>query len=371
VVTPTPWPGTAPSKSRDDARRFDVVFVLPIAPDAPRTGGELLHRRLVDGLVAGGMRVGIVTRADLLGTTDAAAALSALDEVTGTLVVDTWLYRDLWRQLGRVARASKLRLVTLAQLCYWRTYRNPLHRLVHRARMRRMLKGVDLRVGVSRSVLTHDGASRDSRVIYPGSEFHGTSIRPADVDADPAEIVSVANYHPRKGFHVLVEALGLFGTMAPALAANVNLRLVGDHEADPAYVERLRVRIRELGLESNVTLQGWTDRAGVSRALSGAQLYSLASTGEGFGMVAAEALLHGLPAVLGNFETATELLGDSGAGVVVSADSPAAFAAAWLEYFQRESRQDQAARARRRGAELARGWHTVVDDFRRVLEEAA
>jgi hypothetical protein len=93
VVAPSPWGGTAGTK-------FDVVFVLPIRPDTPAAGGEIVHRRIMDGLVEGGYRVGVVTRSDLgSGRKSRFATLLSLKQFTTRLVIDSWRYRVRHRGL--------------------------------------------------------------------------------------------------------------------------------------------------------------------------------------------------------------------------------------------------------------------------------
>ncbi len=347
----------------DDA--VDVVALLPIAPLDPRTGGERYNRIVLDGLQDRGLRVAVVDRAAL--REDPREVLRYATEHATRVLVDTWLYRDLHAVVPQLSATRRAKLVTLSHLCYWRTFTRPWVRALHRRRTRRLLSAVGHRIGVSRAVLDHDlGPHRHpllDTVAYPGCE-----IVPARTMAERActEILSVANYHPRKGFDLLIEALAMLRESSPELFARTRLRLVGDLDADPAYVASLRQRTRELRLDDRVSMDGWTDRAGVAERLSQASLFTLASNGEGFGMVVAEALRFGVPAVVTPFETADELLGGA-ANTAIVPRTPRTIANAWRGILAR--RLDAQARAvlSSRGAQIARPWEVTLDILHDVL----
>ena len=93
----------------------------------------------------------------------------------------------------------------------------------------------------------------------------------------------------------LVEALG--ACRAPQADLSWRLVCIGSLERDPACVGRCRARIKALGLGRQVVLAGERDERGVDRAYAEADVFVLASHHEGYGMVLAEAMAHGLPVV--------------------------------------------------------------------------
>ena len=222
-------------------------------------------------------------------------------------------------------------------------------------------------------MLDHDlgcGVAEDRRhVVYPGCDLHGLRLAHREPEAPP-EIISVANYHPRKGFDLLIEALALLVSTSPpgSPGSRATLRLVGDPEADPTYHGGLAARARELGLEDRVHFDGWLDRAEVSARLENASVFTLASSGEGFGMVVAEALTAGLPTVVTPFETAEELLGGLPASVSgIVSRTPKAIAHAWARLLSSPARASELELVRARGLALARPWPEVVDRFATLL----
>lgn len=104
-------------------------------------------------------------------------------------------------------------------------------------------------------------------------------------------ILSVGSLVPRKGHDVLLAALGR------CAALDWSLTIAGAADRDAAEAGRLRALAARLGIGARVHLAGALDGAALARAWAGADLFALASRHEGYGMVYAEALAHGLPVV--------------------------------------------------------------------------
>jgi glycosyltransferase involved in cell wall biosynthesis len=208
-------------------------------------------------------------------------------------------------------------------------------------------------------------------VVYPGCDWADAEVPQADACRLPAQIVSVANYGERKGFHVLIEALAQVKAIAPELAQHLSLRLIGNLEFGPAYVARLREQIAAAGLSGRVILDEWKPRDELSGLLGASQLFAFASTSEGFGMVVAEAMLHGLPVLLSDFSVAKELLGgDREAGYIVPKGDAAEFAKAICDYFTHRDRARMGVHARIRAQALVSPWGQVVENFMHIISEA-
>jgi glycosyltransferase involved in cell wall biosynthesis len=172
-----------------------------------------------------------------------------------------------------------------------------------------------------------------------------------------------------KGHDVLLDAL--------AMTTDLPWRCmcVGSLEREPAFVEGLRRRCVEAGLEDRVCFAGPRTGADLDRSYAAADLMVLASRAETYGMVVTEALARGVPVVAAGVGGLTEALGHgAGAirpGLLVPPDDPGALGAAlraWLGDAELRSRLRRAARERR---ELLSGWSTTTSVLAGVLDGAS
>lgn len=134
-------------------------------------------------------------------------------------------------------------------------------------------------------------------------------------------IVCVANFRPQKAHVDLLKALAIVIRQDPA----AHLLLVG-REAEPAYSEKVRSSIRELGLARHVSLLG--ERTDVAGILRQCDIGVLSSIGEGFPLALVEYGLAGLAAVTTDVGQCAEVLDAGHAGLLVPAGQPEALAAA-------------------------------------------
>lgn len=159
----------------------------------------------------------------------------------------------------------------------------------------------------------------------------------APVPHEGSAMVCVANLRPEKDHETLLQAFAELTVDRP----DARLRLVGDGPRRAPLAELAR----QLGLEQRVTFVGACED--VRRELGRADVFCLSSRYEGMSVALLEAMAAGLPAVVTDVGAARELIGDTGAGLVVPPRSPAALASAL-----RAMLDDPVARARQ--GELAR-----------------
>lgn len=144
-------------------------------------------------------------------------------------------------------------------------------------------------------------------------------------------ILSVGAIKPRKGFHALIEALGLLKKDGFAFRADC----VGP-KGEGEYVKKLEARLKELYLEDRVTFHGRVSEDALDRFYAQADLFVLPSEHsgtafEGLGLVYLEALSYGLP-VIGCLESGAEdVIQDGVNGRLVPPGSPERLAAAIKE----------------------------------------
>ena len=162
------------------------------------------------------------------------------------------------------------------------------------------------------------GVSRNHLYLAPPGTDR--AARAAQTNTVP-KLLTVATLTHRKAHDVLI----------PALATLIDLPwtsvLVGSQDLDPQVTRKVQDLIQEYKLNDRVTLVGELRNADLEAAYAGADMFVLPSRHEGYGMVFAEALAHGLPIVACAAGAVTETV-PADAGLLVPPDDPAALAAA-------------------------------------------
>jgi glycosyltransferase involved in cell wall biosynthesis len=204
-------------------------------------------------------------------------------------------------------------------------------------------------------------------------------IHIAEPGVDPAELATgtagggsllcVAAVTFDKGHDVLLDAL----------ARNSDLSwhcvCVGPLDRDPAFVESLRGRALDAGLEHRVEFPGPRTGLDLEGSYAAADLTVLASRAETYGMVVTEALAHGLPVVAAEVGGVAEALGHAPGGtlpglLVAPGDALALGDAlrAWLVDAELRRRLRSAACERR---ESLPAWSTTTSVIAAVLAGAS
>lgn len=170
--------------------------------------------------------------------------------------------------------------------------------------LRRHARRLDARVAVSRAARRFvsryiDG---DYQIIPNGvdpTRFH-PKVPPLEGLEDPRPtILFVGRFYPRKGFHLLLGALGEVSQKIP----DVRLLVVGDGPLGPWY----RAQARRAPCE--VTFLGELSVREIPRAYRTADVFVAPSTGqESFGIVHLEAMASGCPIVASDIEGYREIL---------------------------------------------------------------
>jgi glycosyltransferase involved in cell wall biosynthesis len=155
-------------------------------------------------------------------------------------------------------------------------------------------------------------------VAVPGMERPDVVELPA---AGMPRLLSIGAVIPRKGYHVLIEAL--------AGLAHVpwTLSIAGDLDRAPDYVAQLRGMIRDAGLSERVRLEGGLSDADLEARWRSTHVFVAASLHEGYGMAVAEAIARGVPVVTTGAGAVEGWL-DPAAALIVPERSPEALRAA-------------------------------------------
>ena len=299
------------------------------------SGGYLYDRLLVHHLEAHGHRVTVLSLpwrdyprhlADNFSTSLARRIL--------TTPVDLWLQDELnhpslfW--LNRRARPAVPIVSIVHHLRSDERHPRPwlpLYRAVERA----YLRSVDAFIFNSRTTRQRVAALREDAlpphvVAYPGGDRLHPQADAALIctrahEPGPLRVLFLGNLIPRKGLHVLLQALA---RLNPAKAV---LDVVGGETFAPAYARQMRRLAQRPGLQGRVRFHGRQDDEALRRLLSRAHVLTVPSRYEGFGIVYLEAMGFGLPVIAGERGAAWEFVTPGENGFLLPANETAAIAA--------------------------------------------
>ena len=181
----------------------------------------------------------------------------------------------------------------------------------------------------------------------------------------PVSLLAVGAVVPRKGYDVLIEALGARLPISTGVSSSPAIA-----RAIATTAGALATRIACCGLGGRVAHGRGGQRRGTRRGSTrDADLFVLASRFEGYGMAFAEAIAHGLPVVGTKAGAIPETVPD-GAGILVPPDDVAALAAALRTMIADRDLRERCAAAARRAALQLPTWDATAQTFLRVLRGA-
>jgi len=201
------------------------------------------------------------------------------------------------------------------------------------------------------------------RVVPLGINMEGYAPRPPRRDGGAFTIGYLARVAPEKGLHVLCEAYRALRQREPSRPARLVAAGYLPPEHQP-YLDEIRKKMREWGLENEFDYRGEVDRAQKTAFLQGLDIFSVPTTyEEPKGMFLLEALANGVPVVQPKRGAFHEIVTKTGGGLIVPAGDPAALADGYLALWRDP---DRAAALGRAGAAGVREHYDVG-----VMAEAA
>lgn len=275
---------------------MSLAFLVP-GPLDQITGGYLYDRQVVDGLRARGRQVTLIELAgrypdaDDAARTAASAALAGLP--SGSLAVIDGLALPAFaaclpsevqrlRLIGFIHHPLSLETgLSPAEVDRYATLETTLLPL---------LRGTICPGEHTARALIAAGLPADRvAVAKPGTARpRSAAMRSTQ---GPLQLLAVGTVTPRKGHLLLIEALAKLRDL------DWQLHCIGSLDRDPATAAAVARAIRAQHLDDRITLLGEQPAATLAAAYRGADLFVLPSYHEGYGMVFAEALAHGLPVI--------------------------------------------------------------------------
>ena len=171
---------------------------------------------------------------------------------------------------------------------------------------------------------------------------------------------TVANFKLKKGYADLVDAAARVHDVMP----EVRFVLVGHGPEE----ERVRRRVRELGLDETIIFTGYREDA--PRITAAFDIFALASHYEGLSIALVDAMTLGKPAVVTDAGGMPEVVENGNQGFVLPIGRPSEFATALISLLQDEglrSRMGQAARQRSSLFDIRAAVRRTEDIYREVL----
>ena len=190
---------------------------------------------------------------------------------------------------------------------------------------------------------------------------------------DSTTIGFLARISPEKGLHVAVEALG---DLVPRFDGEISFKVAGYLGAkDRPYFEKVKRRVRDLGLDSRFEHVGELDRDGKIRFLQSLDVLTVPTVyAEPKGLFVLEALANRVPVVVPRHGSFPEMIAATQGGVLVEPNSPQSLADALHglltdhQRLQTLGRQGQAVvHERFNDAEMARA---TADLYAKLLGQA-
>jgi glycosyltransferase involved in cell wall biosynthesis len=210
------------------------------------------------------------------------------------------------------------------------------------------------------------GVPREKMHLVPlGINMDGYGARPLARDR-PFTIGYLARIAPEKGLHVLCEAYRLLRERTSGQPARLVCAGYLPPEHRP-YLDEIRRKLREWGLEGEFDYRGEVDRAQKMAFLQSLDLFSVPATyAEPKGLFLLEAFASGVPVVQPRRGAFPEMVSKTGGGLIVDADDPAALADGCLALWRDPERRSSLGRA---GAAGVRE-HYHVDRMAEAAERA-
>ena len=346
-----------------------LVLVVPGRLDTP-TGGYVYDRRVVEGLRRLGRRVDICNLDDGFPWPTDAALVDAASKVASipdgaTVLVDGLAGGVMPAIMER--EAARLRLVSLVH--------HPLADETGISREDASAFEVSERrtlACVRRVVVTSRPTALRVSQLFGVPPDRITVVEPG-VDRGPLstgsrsatpELLCVASISPRKGYGTLVRALAMISDR------KWHLTIIGSLDRHLDSVEQLREGLRAAGLEQRVSLAGEADAPTISTYYQRSDLFVLATEYEGYGMVVAEALGHGLPIISTPVGAIPDLVGGD-AGIIVPVGDARGLADAVAKALDDPGFRRRLAEGAARVRDRLHSWETASKTMADVLTSVA
>ncbi len=339
------------------------------------SGGYLYDRMLVDYLRRQGDQVEVISiprHSYLRALTDNVSTdlIRRLESLQIDLLLQDelnhaslfWLNRRLQRQRSYTIisivhhlRSSELRPA----------WQNRLTRKIERCYLRSVDGFIYNSQTTRQAVAALVGGKPAGVVAYPaGDRLHpqvdDKDVRRRAAEAGPLRLVFVGNLIPRKGLHLLLEAIRALPE------GSCKLEVIGRPDADPAYSRRI-YRQAANGLSGKVHFAGKLSDAHLAERLAKSHVLVVPSTYEGYGIIYLEGMGFGLPAVASQAGAAGEIISAGENGCLITLEDVPALSQCLVEFAGDRELLTRRSLAALQTYRSAPGWERTGETIRSYL----
>ena len=191
-----------------------------------------------------------------------------------------------------------------------------VYRVVERAYLRTLDGLICNSRSTLRAVRALGGKSTPALISPPAADHLKTAVSQRAIarrahDRGPLQVLFLGSLIPRKGLHILLDA------MARLPAGAARLTVAGDSQTDPRYSRRILSQADRLGLNGSLRFVGPLSPRRVAAELRRSQVLAVPSSLEGFGIAYLEGMAHGLPALASSVGGGAELVRDGYNGYLI------------------------------------------------------
>jgi glycosyltransferase involved in cell wall biosynthesis len=346
-----------------------VVFAVP-GDLATATGGFVYDRRIVAELPKSGWQVDVLDigtsfpRATVAERAAAHLRLAALP-AGRVLVIDGLAFGVMPDSAEALHRTHKLVALVHHPLAFetgLQEWEAAKFKASERLALSFVHRVITTSATTARLLSQHYAVPPDKvSVVLPGNDRIPPPQRHA---GDVVNLLAVGSIVPRKGYDLLIAALGKIPDLKWRLV------IAADPTRSPETARALEEQIESLRLTERVELAGVVSEERLEALYANADLFVLPSRYEGYGMAYTEAIAHGVP-VIGTTAGAIPEAVPAGAGMLVAPDHVEELTLALMRLIGNPAERARLAAGARAAAATLPSWDDAGQLFADALEQVA
>jgi glycosyltransferase involved in cell wall biosynthesis len=345
-----------------------VAFAVPGSLDTP-TGGYAYDKRIIAELRVLGWQVDVIDLTGAFTDPDAATRAAALAKLQAVaegqpIVVDGLAFGVMAEEAQILQQHYPLVALVHHPLALETGINREAARARHVSERAALActRAVIVTSEPTAGILHCDFAVPAAHIIVVRPAVERAPLRPKPQRADVSvQLLAVGSITPRKGYDVLLEALGGLRDLP------WRLTIAGDTTRSAAALARLEKDIAGLGLQDRISIAGAVSTMQLANLYVNADVFVLASLFEGYGMVFGEAIAYGLP-IVGTAVGAAQEIVPQDAGLLVAPGDASGLRDALQQVIADADLRARMAEAARAGADRLPQWRESAAAFAKVLE---